>query len=112
MVWMFKPSARQPRGGSGQATGASPNYPGMTVNGVSGKWDVWVDKSADPPCVSYVSSTPIDGLAFDLNNFIQDAVTKQYGVTSSMYLSLVFGGFEVWSGGDGLELKQFCAAVN
>jgi hypothetical protein len=29
-----------------------------------------------------------------------------------MYLSLIFAGFEVWSGGDGLECKQFCAAVN
>jgi hypothetical protein len=29
-----------------------------------------------------------------------------------MYLSIIFGGFEVWSGGDGLELKQFCAVVN
>jgi hypothetical protein len=29
-----------------------------------------------------------------------------------MYLSIVFAGFEIWSGGDGLQDKQFCAAVN
>jgi hypothetical protein len=103
MVWMFKPTDRQPRGTD---TGHRP------ITGVSGDWDIWVDKSTDPPCVSYVSTTPIDGLAFDLNNFIQDAVTNQYGVTSSMYLSLVFGGFEIWGGSDGLSLTQFCATVN
>jgi hypothetical protein len=112
MVWLFKPSARQPRGGSGAATGTVPNYPATTVNGVAGKWDVWVDKASDPLCISYVASDALDGLAYDLNNFIQDAVTKQYGITTSMYLSIIFAGFEVWSGGDGLECKQFCAAVN
>jgi endoglucanase len=112
MVWMYKPEKRQPRGGVGGTTGASPNFPATTVNGVPGKWDVWVDSKSDPPCISYVSSTPIDGLAFDLNNFIQDSITNKYGVTASMYLSLIFGGFEIWAGGDGLELKKFCAAVN
>jgi hypothetical protein len=111
MVWLFKPEQRQPRGGSGQATGASPNYPATTVSGVPGKWDVWVDPS-DPLCISYVASDPIDGLTFDLNNFIQDSVTKQYGITTSMYLSIIFAGFEVWAGGDGLQCKQFCARVN
>ncbi len=112
MVWLYKPADRQPRGGSGSATGASPNHPAMTIAGIPGTWDVWVDSSTDPPCISYVSSTPLDSLSYDLNNFIKDAVTNKYGVTSSMYLSLVFAGFEIWSGGDGLTTKQFCAAVN
>ena len=113
MVWMYKPADRQPRGGNIDAQGVgTPNYAAQTVPGMPGTWDVWVDSKSDPLCISYVSSTPTDGLAFDLNNFIQDSVTKKYGITSSMYLNLVFGGFEIWSGGDGLQLKQFCAAVN
>ncbi len=28
-----------------------------------------------------------------------------------MYLSIIFAGFEVWGGGDGLQVKQFCANV-
>jgi hypothetical protein len=103
MVWMFKPTDRQPRGRDA--------HPAQTINGVSGTWDVWIDSSTNPPCISYVSSKPIDGLAFDLNDFIQDAVAKQYGVTSAMYLSLVFGGFEIWGGADGLQLQKFCATV-
>jgi hypothetical protein len=59
-----------------------------------------------------VSDTPLGGLQFDLNNFIKDAVAKGYGVTSSMYLSIVFGGFEIWGGADGIQLTQFCATVN
>jgi len=50
--------------------------------------------------------------AYDLNDFIQDSVTNQYGITTSMYLSIIFAGFEVWGGGDGIECKQFCATVN
>jgi hypothetical protein len=104
MVWMFKPTDRQPRGSdSGRLN--------QTIAGISGTWDVWVD-TTNPPCVSYVSTTPLDGLAFDLDDFIQDAVAKSYGVTRSMYLSIVFGGFEIWGGCDGLSLTQFCAQVN
>jgi hypothetical protein len=104
MVWMFKPTDRQPRGSDNGHTGQS-------VAGVSGAWDVWVD-TTNPPCVSYVSTTPLDGLEFDLDAFIKDAVAKRYGLTSSMYLSIVFGGFEIWGGADGIQLSQFCATVN
>jgi hypothetical protein len=105
MVWLFKPSNRRPRG--------SVWYAGHTVNGVDGAWDVWIDGApTDPLCISYVSVNPLDGLAFDLNNFIQDAVTNKYGIKSSMYLSIVFAGFEIWSGGEGLQVKNYCAKVN
>ncbi|MGO9836052.1 MAG: GH12 family glycosyl hydrolase domain-containing protein [Polyangiaceae bacterium] len=104
MVWMFKPTDRQPRG-------SDSGHTGQNIAGVSGTWSVWVD-TTNPPCVSYVSDTPLDGLTFDLNDFIKDAVAKGYGVTSSMYLSIVFGGFEIWGGADGIQLTQFCASVN
>jgi hypothetical protein len=28
-----------------------------------------------------------------------------------MYLNIVFAGFEIWGGNDGLQVKQFCASV-
>jgi hypothetical protein len=105
MVWMFKPSDRQPRG-------SDTGHTAQSITGIPGYWNVWVDSSTDPPCISYVAANPIQGLAFDLNAFIQDAVTNNYGVKSSMYLSVVFGGFEIWGGADGLALSQFCASVN
>lgn len=102
MVWLFDPASRQPRGRN--------QHPAQTIAGVEGTWDVWVDPS-NPPCITYVRTEPLNSLAFDLNAFIKDSVTNSYGVTESMYLSVVFAGFEVWGGGDGLQLKQFCADV-
>jgi hypothetical protein len=102
MVWLFKPSKRQPRG--------TIVMDGHSVGGVPGSWNVWYDNT-NPPCVSYVSTAPVSELAFDLNDFLQDAVANQWGVTASQYLSLIFAGTEVWGGGDGFQLKQFCANV-
>lgn len=101
MVWLFRPGDRQPRGQN--------TYPSHAVSGL-GTWDVWID-STNPPCISYVSTSPKETLDYDLNAFIQDAVTNRYGITTSMYLSVIFAGFEIWGGGDGLQVKAFCANV-
>ena len=103
MVWLFKPSKRQPRG--------TIALDGDVIAGVPGTWTVWYDGATNPPCVSFVSTTPLSNLDFDLNNFIQEAVDNKWGVTNSQYLSIVFGGTEVWGGGDGLQIKEFCADV-
>jgi hypothetical protein len=91
-----------------------PNHAGRTIEGVEGQWDVWIDpaRSDSAVCISYVSTTPRDALTFDLNKFIKDAVTNSYGVKNSMYLSIIFGGLEIWGGGDGTQVKEFCAHVN
>ena len=102
MVWLFNPIDRQPRG--------SKMYSRHTVSGLPGTWDVWID-STDPLCISYVSTTALDKLDFDLNTFIQDSVSNRYGIASSLYLSIVFAGFEIWGGGNGLQAKAFCANV-
>ena len=104
MVWLFMPQGKQPRG----VIKANASI----VKGVKGGWDVWYDPSTNNmPCVSYVSITELASLEFDLNNFIQDAKQSGYGITDSQYLSIVFAGFEIWQGGDGLQLKKFCANV-
>ncbi|MBN2574392.1 MAG: hypothetical protein JXP73_07490 [Deltaproteobacteria bacterium] len=103
MVWLFMPSDRQPRGR------ALAN--GRVIQGVSGGWSVWVD-TTDPSCVSYVADDNLASLEFDLNAFLKDAVANKYGnVTANQYLSIIFAGFEVWGGGDGLQIKRFCANV-
>jgi hypothetical protein len=110
MVWLFMPTDKFPRG-TKRATGS-------IVTGVPGGWDVWYEPSTSPTssdkidCVSYVASAKLASLEFDLNNFIKDAVSSNYGVTNSQYLSIIFAGFEVWGGGDGLQVKKFCANVN
>jgi len=104
MVWLFKPTDRQPRGRVNRGDSD------RTIHGLPGTWDVWIDPS-DPVCISYVSTIPLEELAFDLNNVIKDAVDNGYGITNDMFLSVIFGGFEVWGGNDGLQLKKFCADV-
>lgn len=104
MVWLFKPTNRQPRGQVGSA--------GHAVDGVEGTWDVWLDQNMQPPCVSYVSSTPKEEMDFDLAAFIKDAVANNFIITKDMYLSIIFAGFEIWGNGNGLQMKNFCAAVN
>ncbi len=33
-------------------------------------------------------------------------------ITNAMYLTNIFSGFEIWTGGVGLETTSFCAGVN
>lgn len=100
MVWLNKPSGRQPRG-SIVATA-------QAIGSVSGTWNVW----SDGKCVSYVRTSPVDSLTFDLNDFVRNAVTNSRVIKASWYLAVIFGGFEIWNGGSGAKVNQFCAKVN
>src|SRR5450631_2926058 len=111
MVWLYKPGANSPIGGSSKrSTGTIAGH----------KWDVWVGvrgntstgtDDANRPVVSYVvQDGPVNTLTFDIKYFMNDAVQnasadKSSGGTSqafdaSWYLTDVFAGFEAWSGGD------------
>jgi cellulose 1,4-beta-cellobiosidase len=103
MVWLYKPSNRQPVG--------SPQGGARSVAGVPGSWTPWYGQGYAAPVVSYVSSSPMSDLTFDLNDFIEDAVANNLGVRNDHYLSIVFAGFEVWGGGNGAEVERFCVDV-
>jgi hypothetical protein len=106
MVWLHDPPAAEPIGGEVK-------YPGVTIPGVSGTWDVWVGPNGTRPCISYVRTETTESMAFDLNAFIKDAVTNRPNtIQANWYLSNVFIGFEIWKGGVGLETTNFCAVVN
>lgn len=103
MVWYHKPADAQPVG--------SKRYSAVSIPGVAGTWDVWIGGSK--PVISYVSTTDIHTLSFDLNSFIQDAVKNRSGsIQSNWYLTNVFTGFEIWRGGLNLESTTFCVYVN
>lgn len=100
MVWLSKPGSKSPRG---------------TQNGTASiaghTWAVWQDTSNKAPCRSYVAQPAVTSLSqFDLNEFIKHAVSAGF-LTNSMYLSVVFAGTEVWSGGSGTAIKNFCVKV-
>ena len=108
MVWLYKPDGRMPIGGS-------PAVSGKSIPGVPGTWDVWAGPRndttqglpADRPVISYVASSRMQSIDFDLNAFIQDATNNTYNGHSlqpNWYLTDVFAGFEIWSGSQGVGL--------
>jgi len=104
MVWLYRPQNRYPIGGQvGTATIA-----GHT-------WEIYAGDRGDgsgTQVVSYVSPTPLGSLTFDLNLFIQEAVGNgRGGFNANWYLTDVFAGFEIWSGGAGLAVSEFSAVV-
>lgn len=115
MVWLRDPSGKQPIG-SVQASNVM----------IAGQpWNVWVGPRGDGPAgynnapvVSFVNPTEDnDSRAqsfkeVDLKAFFTAAAS--YGIPASMYLTDVFAGFEIWSGGAGgnLSVDEFKAVVN
>jgi Glycosyl hydrolase family 12 len=105
MVWYYKPTNAQPIG--------SVKYSAVTIPNASGTWDVWIGDNGNVPCISYVRTQSIQSMSYDLNSFIQDAVKNRPGtIQSGWYLTNVFAGFEIWSGGQGLQTTSFSAVVN
>ena len=94
MVWLYDPPAANPAGSqSGTATIGGVNY------------TIWQSGSV----ISYTRDKT-NSMTFDLNTFIQDAVSRG-AVQTSWYLTNVFAGFEIWSGGAGLQTTDFYAIV-
>ena len=60
--------------------------------------------------ITYVPETRMDEWEFDLNDFIQDAVSVGV-VSSSMYLQGVQAGFELADAGAGLTIEEFCVDI-
>jgi hypothetical protein len=114
MIWLNRPSPRQPAGMVVRQA---------TVAGHA--WDVWVGPhgstatgtdDANRPIVSYVAQDgPLYSLAFDLANFIADAVSNgsadmsaaqtSEAFLSTWYLTDVIAGFQIWTGRDAAGLK-------
>jgi hypothetical protein len=102
MVWLANQGTAQPVG-TLQASGVS-------INGMS--WNVWYGGTQNGVgVISYVRTSNTASMSFDLTLFIKDAVSRQQ-LQNSWYLTNIFAGFEIWSGGTGLRTTNFCAVVN
>jgi len=114
MVWLKKPENRHPAGSVVRQAVVAGHL-----------WNVWVGRHGDTntgtdgvdrPIVSYVAQDSLlASLAFDLKNFIDDAVVNgsddmvsggtSQAFASSWYLTDVLAGFQLWKGADAAGLK-------
>jgi hypothetical protein len=116
MLWFHSPNGFSPIGGSAMAT----NVP---IGGSN--WNVWKGnrgttgssqgscsvQNSNAPVISYVATSDMTNVTnFDLKPFFNDAVTSR-GFNNSFYLTDLFAGFEIWSGGTNAEVKEFSAVV-
>ena len=104
MVWLYDPPNAEPIGGA-------PEFTGVSIEGTSGTWDIWIGLNGSTPCISYVRTERTLELSFDLKHFIDDATTRPGGLEASWALTNVFTGFEIWSGAENVQTTSFCALV-
>jgi hypothetical protein len=112
MVWTYKPTNRNAIGGFGGGGAQQATVDGRQWNlFVGGRAEAGDPGAGNAQVISYVvPGAAIPDYSFDLNLFIQDAV--QRGLLSpDMFLTDVFAGFEIWSGGSGLQVNEFTVDV-
>jgi hypothetical protein len=101
MVWLNQSAGATPTGVQ-VATGAS-------IAGLI--WNVWYGTGGNGPTVSYVLSPAGNSVTnLDLGLLAADAVARGY-LSASWHLIDVEAGFELWSGGAGLESTAFSVTV-
>jgi glycosyl hydrolase family 12 len=108
MVWTYKPDSRVAIGTRRATAPVAGRDWGLFVGPRGGG-----GPDSNLPVISYVNEGPsVQSFSFDLNQFIDDAVTRGVGLTDAMYLTDVFAGFEIWNGGMGLRVDEFSAEIN
>jgi hypothetical protein len=120
MVWTHKPGSHNPIG-----NGNMPFATGQTVQGVAGTWDIWAGRrggngpDANLPVINYVAPADVPNFSADLKLFMADAVARSgsgrlngFQFPDTLFLTDVFAGFEIWSGGTGLKVDEFTAVIN
>lgn len=112
MVWTYKPGNRNAIGGFGGGQAQQATVDGRQWNlFVGGRAEAGDPGAGNAQVISYVvPNGAIPDYSFDLNLFIRDAVQRGL-LNQNMYLTDVFAGFEIWSGGTGLRVNEFTVDV-
>ncbi|MEU8260513.1 cellulose binding domain-containing protein [Micromonospora sp. NPDC048999] len=100
MIWLNRQGPIQPIGSTvGNATLAGRS------------WQVWRGSNGSNNVISYVASSAIPSMSFDVMEFINDTRSRG-GITNDWYLTSIQAGFEPWQGGVGLAVNSFSQSVN
>lgn len=116
MVWVKLPNGKNPIGGVVAENVPIAGHTWTVYSGSRGSGPGATDGELTPdpnaPVISYLKTgQALNSFSFDLKEFIDDAV-GQRGLPGSLFLTDVFAGFEIWSGGTGLAVDEFTAVVN
>lgn len=74
-------------------------------------WDVWYGPNSGWNTVSYIRATNTTSATIDLNDFMQDSISRGYAAGSD-YLLGVQAGFEIWEGSEDFSVDHFTVSVN
>jgi hypothetical protein len=104
MVWYREPVGQQP---AGQKT-----LTGVSVQNVSGTWDIWTGQVGGKPIINWVRAEGQDthDMEFDVLDFVRDARARNLTVPGTSVLSVAVG-FELWQGVTDLKSKDFYVDV-
>lgn len=118
MVW-FHSEGINPINGDGEGWSCAADAP-THIDSCTGAGSVEIDgktfhrfigPNGESSVISYAPEVNFEQWEFDLNDFIDDAVTQGV-LTEAMYLQSVQGGFELIDGGAGLSVQDYYVSVN
>jgi hypothetical protein len=91
MVWLRDPPGEQPAGMLTEE--------GVTVEGLSGTWDVWIGEVNNAPIINWVKpeGQDIEEFEFDVMDLVRDAPKRGFTVPGTD-IGAVAIGFEIWQG--------------
>lgn len=120
MVWLYKPGGKNP-------IGLTPFVRNVAVANAPGMWDIWVGRRGengaednannDAPVISYVATSTIPNFQANLKAFMTDAANRSgaglngFTFSNNLVLTDIFGGAEIWSGSQGLNVSEFTVNV-
>jgi hypothetical protein len=104
MVWYREPVGQQPAG--------QKMLTGVTVQNVSGTWDIWTGQVGGRPIINWVRAEGQDthDMEFDVLDFVRDARSRNLTVPGTSVLSVAVG-FEMWQPVTNLQSKDFYVEV-
>jgi hypothetical protein len=108
MVWYREPVGQQPAG--------QKMLTGVSVQNVSGTWDIWTGQVSTQrgtqPIINWVRAEGQDthDMEFDILDFVRDARSRNLTVPGSSVLSVAVG-FEMWQPVTNLQSKDFYVDV-
>lgn len=101
MVWINHMGSIQPAG--------TLTVSNISINGMT--WNLWVNGGANTGTKSYVATSGVTSVNFDLNNFFKDLENRGY-LSASDFLIDVEAGTEIWTAGSGFATNSFSVSIN